>query len=297
MGALAAGGRVKRWLAPVLAVVLLVAAAIAILSYTQEETVRSDLTLIEIDGEVHVIGGDGKAEQVTDGLVLDAKDRVSTGLASRAVLAMGADSRIRLGPQAVVEVVAHDEQGVTLELEGGALQATVRPGPTALRIGSNGREVVATDATFEMGVGEDGTLVVEVSEGAAATSGMTGVAELHAGERATVSSQGAGVVTPVTSELMLAVAWPLPGKTAVPTQLVSGSTAPGALVNVRGGGKVVQVKADLEGKFTVEVPLIEGDNALSAEATDPLGKVASVDGVTILLKTKGPGFNAGIKPQ
>ncbi len=282
----------KRWLAPVLAVVVLVAAAFAILSYTRDETVQSDLVLMEIDGEVKVIGGDGKPEAVIAGLALDPKDRVTTGLSSRAVLAMGPTSRIRLGPQSTVRVVGHDEQAVTLELEGGALQATVRPGPTALRIGSNGREVLATDAAFEMGVGDDGTLVVEVTEGAAATSGISGVAEVRSGERVTIAGDGTGVVSPVSSDLLLAVTWPEARRTKEPTTRVTGMTVPSATVNVRGGGKVVQVRADRTGRFEAEVPLLEGDNPLSVEATDVLGNVASVEGVTVLLKTKGAAFNS-----
>lgn len=290
----------KRWLVPVLAVVVLVAAAFAILSYTQDEAVQSDLVLMEVDGEVRVIGGDGKAETVAAGLALDPKDRVTTGLSSRAVLAMGPTSRIRLGPQSTVQVVAHDDRAVTLELEGGALQATVRPGPTALRIGSNGREVVATDAVFEMGVGDDGTLVVEVTEGAAATSGIAGIAEVRSGERATVAGDGTGVVSPVAADLLLAVTWPEVLRTKESVTRVTGTTVPSATVNVRGGGKVVQVRADRTGHFEADVPLLEGDNPLSVEATDVLGNVASVDGVTMLLKTKKAAFNSyvgGTVPQ
>ena len=286
----------KRLVAPILAVILLVAGAVAVLEYTSGDAATAELVVTELEGEVHVVNADGASENVVRGLLLDPHDRVSTGSGSRAVLSLGDTSRIRLGPLSSVQYVGRDDQAITLELEGGAVQATVRPGATALRVGNRGREVLATDGAFEMGLAEDGTLVVEMSDGAAMTSGFDGVSQLSAGDRATVSSDGSAGIEPIPAKLLLTVNPPIERKTREKTAIITGKTTPGATVTVSGGVRAVQHLADRYGNFSVEIALVEGDHTLSVEAVDPLGKTAVVDDHSILAKWSGPSVGADVHP-
>jgi len=285
----------KRWLAPLMAVIVLVAAAVAILSYLSESPRPANLVISEVAGEVSVVGGQGGQQAVEAGLLLEPNQRLTTGPASRAVLSLGEDTRIRLGADSTIQVQGQDETAVTLELEGGALHATVRPGSSALRVGSRGRQVLATDATFDMGVGPDGTLVVEVAEGSAVTSGFEGVnGLLMAGSRTTVLPEGQASSTPISEELLLAVQWPTERRTKEGTTQVTGTTVPGAKVSIYAGDRLTQVMADRHGLFQATLPLQEGENPLRVEAIDPLGRAATVAGWTVELDHRGPTFRGGV---
>jgi hypothetical protein len=286
---------VKRLAVPLLSVILLVAAAIAVLSYLSEEPQKARLVIAEIQGEVTVTGPDGSRQTGITGGVLKADDRVATGQASRAVLEIGDDTRIRLDPESTVQVGSQDDQSVTLELEGGALQATVRPGAAALRVGSRDRYVLTTDGSFEMGVGDDGILVVEMSEGQAMTSGFEGVSpQLSAGDRATVAADGTASIQPIAEELLLAVQWPEQKRTRETIRTVAGTTTPGARVRVEGGARSVESTADGAGRFELEVPLRSGRNDLRVEAIDQLGHTNSVDD-WIEVDNHGPTFRGGVE--
>lgn len=293
----AEGVGVKRLLGPALAMIILVAGAITLLSYLGGDSAPVGLVLAESEGSVHITDAQGHESEVAAGTVLAPQERVATGPSSRAVLTLGDEGRIRLGPNSTVQVRAQSDDAVTLELEGGALQATVRPGTSALRVGNRGREVLATDAVFEMGLGDEGTLVVEASEGGVATTGFEGVSAVQAGERATVGADGVAQIAPLSNNLLLAVQWPTETRTREQRTQVSGTTVPGARVKVSGGEQPVEVYADRVGKFQVEVALLHGPNALAVEAVDPLGKVAQVDGFRIEVDQRGPTFRGGVEYQ
>ncbi len=285
----------KKWMAPLMAIVVLVSGAVAILSYLSEDPVAQSLVISEVSGDVSVAGREGSSATVGVGALLEPDQRLITGPASRAVLSLGEDTRIRLGSDSTVQVRGHDSTAVTLELEDGALQATVRPGSSALRVGSRGRQILATDATCDLGVGPDGTLVVEMSEGSAVTSGFEGMnGPLAQGSRTTVSPDGQASVTPISEELLLAVQWPTERRTKEKVTQVTGTTVPGAQVNIYAGERLIQVIADHHGIFQASLPLEEGENPLRVEATDPLGREATVSGWTVELDHQGPTFRGGV---
>lgn len=268
----------RRLVLPLLSVVVLVAAAIAVLSYLSGDGPRARLVLAEVQGEVTVTGADGGRTAGAPGVVLEADSLVVTGQASRAYLEIGDEMEIRIDPESAVQVTAHEDEAVTLELEGGKLQATVRPGATSLRVGNRDRYVLTTDGAFEMGVGEDGTLLVEVSEGTAMTSGMELVPpQISAGEQATVAPDGSARVQPIPEELLLAVAWPEQHRTRDPMTRIAGETAPGARVRIDGGSRVVQVTAGTDGRFEAEVELVAGKSAVRVESVDQLGNTNAVE--------------------
>jgi hypothetical protein len=209
-------------------------------------------------------------------------------------LALGAQTRIRVGPDSSVQVRSVDEEGVRLELENGALQATVRPGSGALRVGSQGREILATMAEFEMGVGPDGILAVEATQGNLLASGITNVAQIQEGARATVSASGEASIKPISEELLLAVDWPSDHRTRLDHQQVSGQTEPGAHVRLERGDTIIELVADARGRFEADVPLWEGENPLRVQVVDVLGHAIVAD-YTLTRDTRGPTFRGGVE--
>jgi hypothetical protein len=280
----------KRLVAPILAVIVLVAGAVAVLDYVSDDAGTAELVMSDIEGEVHVVSETGESVTVGQGMLLDPHVRISTGGASRVVLSIDQSSRIRLGPYSSVNYKSRDDQAITLELEGGAIQATVRPGARALRVGNAGRDLLTTDGSFGMGLAEDGTLVVEMSEGSAVTSGFEGVSQVTAGDRVTVTGTGTASVMPIPSELLLHVTTPpVAIRTNKKSTIVRGQSVPGALITVFGGEPPKQVPTDSEGNFEAEVFLLEGDHTLTVEAVDPLGRTRHDEGYSVYADWHGVG--------
>lgn len=286
----------RRLLATGLSIVILTAAAVALLSYLADEPGAAGLRVEEVNGTVRISAADGSASAALVGRILGERERVTTGPGSGAVLALGDATKIRLAPTSTVQMTGRDEQTVTLELEGGALEARVTPSSSALRVGSRGRQLLATDGVFGMGVGADGMLVVDVSEGRALTQGLQGVPPvLEAGTRATVTPDGRATLSPIPDDLLLSVQWPDESRTRLTTTQVQGTTAPGSWVHVDGGQGAVDVMADAQGHFVADVGLLEGTNALSVKATDQLGKPSAVQQFALEVDRRGPVFRGGIE--
>ncbi len=229
-----------------------------------------------------VVGGDDPTPRAaTEGLVIGARDQVVVGPAGTAVLTMGEGTRLQLEPDASIRVLEADATGVRVELEGGRVQARVRPDSPVLGVSSRGRAIVARDAAFTVGVDPDGALAVDATEGALQLEGFDGAAELAAGQRLLDQPGRPAVVDAATVDLLLHVRWP-DGPVTAGTTTVEGRTAPYTEVVVRPGGPGpspgVRVRADVDGRFVAELPLAEGDNPLRVEARDPGGRVAASDG-------------------
>lgn len=244
------------------------------------------LVLAESAGDVRVVHGGDAAVSVATGQVLGADDALRTGADGSAVLAFGPETRIRVGAVSTVRVEDISDDGVSLELEGGALRATVRPGG-ALRVGNRGRSVAASDAEIAVGVGADDLLYAEVIEGELTSSGFGGPT-IVAGQRVVVRANGEADVGPIPESLLLAVAWPEVARTRADTARVSGTSEPGARVTVQGGASVVVTVAGPDGRFEAVVPLAEGDNPLRVGARGVLGAETDVAVVSITRDTQVP---------
>lgn len=284
----------RRVLVGVLACVVVIAMLVALWQYAQGDAPRPELVLTEVGGEVRLVRGHGPIE-ARSGAVLAPLDRVATGEGGSAVLTLGRDTNIRMGPASTVEVVAVDQTGVSLELENGALQATVRPESGAVRVGNRGRSVVATAGEFEVGVRGE-VLQVSATRGGLSLSGMDAT-RLEEGEQATVIDRHADVAE-IPEELLLAVVWPESTRTRASTAVVSGRTTPGARVEIRGQGWRREVVADAQGEFVAaDLPLEEGDdNPVEIVAVDALGRRAPVERGSLGVRdTRGPSFQGGVE--
>jgi hypothetical protein len=254
------------------------------------ESLGPELRLISIEGAVTITAGDATRPARAGDPLLPA-DQLLTGSDGRASMRLGDDTTISVGPTSSLEITAVDATGVSLELEDGALSATVRPDSGAVRVGSRGRSVVSTNAVFDVGV-EGELLQVAVSEGEVAMSG-TDVTRVGAGQQVWVVDRH-GTVDQIPEELLLAVQWPTEAKTRREQWVVEGRTVPGATIRVRGGAQVVEVKADATGVFRANVLLAEGENRVVVESTDLLGRRTEVPGV-LVRDSSGPRFQAGVE--
>lgn len=291
----------RRSLIALLAVVVLAVMAGAVWRYVRAEGPVPELLVSEIEGQVTLVRArpaDGAADgavlppvDATEGMVLGDDDRLATGEGARAELLLGSDTHIKVGPTSSLQVLSVDEAGVSLELENGALEATVRPESGAVRVGNRGRAVLSTNGAFQVGVRDD-VLQVVASSGEVSLSGMDQT-RLRPGEQATVLDRHAEIGE-VPEELLLAVEWPADARTRSETGQVVGHTSPGATVVVRGTLGEQTVRADHEGRFQAMIALAEGENEVVVEAIDLLGRRSDVPGV-LVRDTRGPAFQGGVR--
>jgi len=283
---------VKQGLVVILSAAVLLAAVIAVVRYRTQGAESSVLILRTAEGTVTVSGA--PIGEIADGITIRENDTLKTGLDSRAVVAMGDQSELELGPVASIRVTAIEDNEVSIELDSGAVQAVVRPGSRALRLAHDQREVLTTDATLSMGVGEDGTLMVQASEGRLMVAGVAGLSELEKGQRLTVGSQQDVNVGPIPDDLFLTVHWPGQVRTRKDSAMVIGKTEPESKIRIIGGTEPQVLKADARGHFEAEVSLWEGDNRLQVQVTDILGNENNAS-ATVTRDTTGPNFRGGVK--
>lgn len=256
--------------APLIALVGLIVAAIVATAILTGDGGGTELTISEVVGAVTVTNGESE-QSAKAGIALSADDRIVTGADGRAVLMLGPDTRIRLQQESTMQVTSVTDDEVKLELEGGLLEATVRPNSSAVRVGNSGRELLATDADLRFGVDDDG-LAIEASRGTVAVAGVPGVAQLGPDERVTLSTGEEPVLRPIPDELLLDVDWPEPkvrGKTAT----ITGVTEPGATVIVAIVGQpTVQATAAADGSFAAEISLGSGTNVVNVHTVSLFGE-------------------------
>ena len=232
---------------------------------------RAPLVVESIEGDVQLRVEGGEQPAVV-GQALDKDARLRSGAAGSAVLSAGGETRLELKPDSSLRVVGADERGVLVELEGGRVQARVRPGSPALGVLTEGRRVDAEDARFEIGVDGAGNVAVEAEEGSVALTGFGDSESLDEGERALAGPHGV-VAGPIPEELLLHVDWPSWSTTNQEAFSLSGTTDPGARVAARSGDGLVEARAGPDGRFELLVPLEQGDNPVTVEAEGVLGRI------------------------
>ncbi len=282
----------KQGLIVILSLAVLVATVTAVLRYRALEAQASVLVLRSAQGDVTVSGT--PVGDLAGGVTLGESDTLKTGVDSRAVLAMGDQSELELGPAASIRVKSVKDNEVSIELNSGAVQAVVRPGSRALRLAHERREVLTTDASLSMGVGEDGTLMVQARQGRLMLAGIAGFSELEHGQQLTVGSEHNVKVAPIPDDLFLAVQWPGQIRTRKDSAMVMGKTEPESRIRILGGTEPRVLKADARGNFEAEVSLWEGDNRLQVQVTDILGNENSAE-ATVTRDTTGPNFRGGVQ--
>lgn len=275
-----------------LAVVVLVAMGSALWRYLAVEGSEVELVVVELRGDVTVSPAGEDPGRATEGQAIGVDDSIQTPPDGRAVLALNGTTRIALGAASRVRVDKVGVEGVHLELEDGALEATVRPESGAVRVGNGGRAVIATQGSFAVGVSGD-IFQVDAREGDVVLSGVD-VTRLEEGQQATVVDRHAEIA-PVPDDLLLDVAWPTLGRTREKEGVLAGATVPGARVVVTGSFGERSTRADATGAFELVVPLQEGENEVRVTSIDPLGRSRELVGALGRRDTTGPRFQGGVE--
>ncbi|MFH1469372.1 MAG: FecR domain-containing protein [Pseudomonadota bacterium] len=225
-----------------------------------------------VEGTVQTIDGRGDRVEVSPGLVLGRSDRIETAADGRAFLSMGEGSTLTLDHESAIRVLAVTRDGVRVELDGGAVEATVRPERGRVGVVHGGREVSSDDGSFAVGVNAGGNLAVEAHIGEVSVQGVEAVQALQEGERLMLLADGTPQVASIPESLLLEVAWPESARTRHAEVAVRGQTDPGAEVRLGASGHWTTVTADATGHFEAAIPLLEGENPLRVVSRDPLGR-------------------------
>ncbi len=227
-----------------------------------------------VEGSVHHVDQRGTRESVAPGLILEHSSRLETDANGRAFLALGGGSTLTVDQASSVRILDVSPDGVRMELDGGSVEATVRPERGSVGIVNRDREVVGRDGTFAVGVNPSGNMAVESHDGDVELIGIGQVATLAQGERLLLLSDGTPKVAAIPESLLLEVAWPESARTRHAEVAVRGLTDPGAEVRVGASGRWTTVVADAEGHFEAAISLDEGDNPLHVVSRDPLGRTS-----------------------
>ncbi len=234
-------------------------------------------------GEVTIVRG-GARMRASPGDELRPDDAIETAAGGRVELAGGSYQ------VALEEAGRFDVQEITAELSrfrlaAGLVSARVRDQP--------GRAVEIEAAPDAVARTTGGDVAVSRSGNVIAVGVRRGTAEFRAAGEAVIVREGEQSVAAVgkapsapariPASLLLKVSWPEERPTNQRRIVVSGRTAPGAIVVL--GGERIEVQPD--GRFTHVILLREGRQRLSARAVGIAGAATS-EGPAMVLDTRAP---------
>lgn len=237
----------------------------------------ADLRVLEVLGEVELTRA-GQTRSVEAGQELLAQDGLHVGEGGRAVVGIGAETRLDLEEQSSIRVLDVSAGGVRVELEEGRVSARVRPGSPALGVVSGGRTVSSAEGSFTVAADRAGVLAVQTAEGEARLEGVAGATAVPAGSRLVDVPGQTPSLGAIPAELLLEVSWPSGGPLREDSVVLKGKTNSFANVRVVGAAADVDARAGPDGRFELSVPLAEGENAVRVQATDVLGEEAEQSG-------------------
>ncbi len=263
---------------PIAVVVLMVVAAIATTAWLTGDSGSDQLRIAEVVGGVTVTAAESHAVDVKAGLALSAADRIVTGTDGRLVLQLGDDTMIRLAEDSTVQVASVSADELQLELEGGRISATVRPTSASVRVGSQGRQVLAVDADFEAArIGDN--FAVEVDRGELGAQGIPGTNRIGQGERLLLQGDADPVMAPIPEDMMLEVEWPPKDfKTNKDVAVMAGRGEPGATIIVINDGKPKTTIVKPDGTWTIPIQLRDDINVVDVNALGLFGGTADARG-------------------
>ena len=241
------------------------------------------LTVSRAEGEVTVVRG-GVRTRLAPGAELRPEDAIETAPGARVALA-GGSYEVTLEESGRFDLREITAELSRFHLAAGLVSASVQE--------ERGRSVeieatsgaVARTTSGDVAVARSGDVVaVGVQRGTAEFVSAGKAVLLKMGEQS-VATRGArpSPPAPIPASLLLKVAWPAGRATNQRRIVVTGRTAPGAVVLL--GDERVDVQPD--GRFTHVVVLHEGRQRLSARAHG-VGGTVQVEGPVVLLDTRAP---------
>jgi hypothetical protein len=233
------------------------------------------------------------------GEVLQKGDEIRTGLFSDATLHLRGSSSVIVSANTsfVVgeDIVGEDRTERSLfELGVGQITAAIPRGSEhEYQFHSRGSDAVASAQQGEFSLTTDGkgTVVVDTRAGDVKLKAQGKEVLVRKGKRSIVKpDKPPSQVLPIPSSVALQVKWP-PTKVDRTRTTISGRTTAGALVMVNG----FQVRANEDGKWSLDVPLREGSNHLVVSVTDSAGNTSRRESPEIQVDTKPPGLEVDAK--
>jgi hypothetical protein len=241
------------------------------------------LTVSRASGEVTVLRG-GVRTRVAPGAELRPDDAIETGPGARVALA-GGTYEVTLEEGGRFDVREITAELSRFHLAAGLVSASVQEerGRAVEIEASSG--AVARTTSGEMAMARSGNVVaVGVQRGTAEFRSAGQAVLLKQGEQSVAAAGGKpSAPAPIPASLLLKVSWPTARATNQRRIVVSGRTAPGAVVLL--GDERVDVQPD--GRFTHVVVLREGRQRLTARA-HAVGGAAQAEGPIVLLDTRAP---------
>ena len=231
--------------------------------------------------------------------VLQEGDEIRTGLFSDTTLYLRGSSSVIVSANTsfVVgeDVVGEDRIERSLfELGMGQITAAIPRGSEhEYKFHSRGSDAVASAKQGEFSLTTDGkgTVVVDTRAGDVKLKAKGKEIVVRKGKRSIVKpNQAPSRVLPIPSSVALQVKWP-PTKIDRTRTTISGRTTAGTLVMVNG----FQVRADQDGKWSLDVPLREGSNRLVVSVTDSAGNTSRRESPEIRVDTVPPGLEVDAK--
>lgn len=239
-----------------------------------------------IAGEVtHRMGGTEAPAVV--GATLGAKDRLETQDGGRVELTLGEHTELTLSGASSLVLLGASADGLRVELEGGRVQATIRPGGARLAVVAGDREVVADQASFSVGVGTEGTTAVQASEGSVTLIGFGELDSLEQGQQVLAVAGQAPQKARIPTSLLLEVEWPSETTRDAESRLV-GHTQAGAVIWTEVHGKRLKTVADAQGRFVLQgIHLEQGQNPIVVRGQGLLGGESVTKG-SVVRDSKAP---------
>jgi hypothetical protein len=241
------------------------------------------LTVSRAEGEVTVVRG-GVRTRLAPGAELRLDDAIETGAGARVALA-GGSYEVTLEESGRFDVREITAELSRFHLAAGLVSANVQEERgRAVEIEAPGGAVARTTGG-EMAMARSGNVVaVGVRRGSAEFRSAGQAVLLRQGEQSVAAAgERPSQPVPIPASLLLKVSWPTERATNQRRIVVTGRTAPGAVVLL--GDERVDVRPD--GRFTHVVVLREGRQRLTARARGVAG-AAQAEGPIMLLDTRAP---------
>lgn len=221
-------------------------------------------------------------------------DEIRTGLFSESTVHLRGSSSVTINPNTVFVVGEELVESSSFELgEGQIVAAIPEAAGREFAFRARGSEAIASADMGEFSLITDGkgTVVVDTKQGAVKLRSKGRQVEVVKGKRSVVRpEQEPSDPLPVPTSVALQVRWPAL-KTIKTKTRITGTTTAAATVMVNG----IQVMADAQGDFSLEVPLREGTNQLVISSTDATGQSVVRQSPEILVDTRPPDLKVDAK--
>lgn len=249
------------------------------------------LEVLEVRGEVSVVGATGEATGLTKGARILPGERVKTGSEGEAVMRGAGSATITVSERSSVTVDGVLDGVARISVEEGFVRSRVKEGEGAgveMRGGKEGAKVLTRGGDVSVGVDAGGNLSVATLEGKASLEHGGTSRELAAGQTAIVAG-GKVEIGNVSTDLLLEVAWPEAGTTQKPESEIAVTLPRGSTAHVNG----VPVTVGPDGKGKAVVTLEEGQNTITLDARDVAGNRKREKSGVIVLDTRPPEIRSG----